>query len=415
MKRKFLSVLLFLSLTVTGCGWPGGSYVSVEPHQSQQKNVQPEAISASNYGELYDALREIVASGAETVTIQVRDYPEETIQDGMERAIRSTMQNDPIGAYAVEDIQYELGTTAGQPAAAVTVYYRHGRSELQKIQTVKSEKEAQAVITGALERLESSVVLLKPGYAVSDVTQLVQDFAGENPQKVMEIPQVTQTVYGTGTQQILELIFTYQTDRDALRRMQLLVQPVFRAAELYVSGDDAERQKFAQLYAFLMERFDYKLETSITPAYSLLRHGVGDSRAFATVYAAMCHSADLTCMVVTGTHAGEPWTWNVVIENGYYYHVDLIRSSTLGGYRTFTDAEMSDYVWDYSAYPECTGAPLETGQPSDEAPADASGQEQSHLIGEETEAPQTVPPDAETVPEQSPLREIAAGSRAWEP
>lgn len=373
MKRSVLSLLLLLSVTLTGCGFPGGSYVSVEPHRSQRQSVQLEAVAASNYEELYDALREIVASGAETATIQVRDYPEDSIQKGMRRAIQNTMEHDPIGAYSVENIHYELGTIAGQPAAAVTVLYRHGRSEIQKIQTAQSEQEAEDVIIGALERLDPSVVLLKPSHAVPDVTQLVWDFASENPQTVMEIPQVTQTVYGTGSKQILELIFTYQTDRDSMRRMQMLVQPVFNSAELYVRGDDAQRQKFSQLYAFLMERFDYKLETSITPAYSLLRHGVGDSRAFATVYAAMCHSAGLECMVVTGTHAGEPWSWNIVMENGYYYHVDLIRSSTLGGYRTFTDKEMADYVWDYSAYPECVGAPPQDVQPEGEDPAPAGG------------------------------------------
>ena len=45
-----------------------------------------------------------------------------------------------------------------------------------------------------------------------------------------------------------------------------------------------------------MERYDYRIETSITPAYSLLRHGVGDSRAFAVVYAAMCQQAGLECL-----------------------------------------------------------------------------------------------------------------------
>ncbi len=387
MKRLVLFLLL-LSVTLTGCGFPGGSYVSVEPHQSQRQNARLEAVSASNYGQLYDALREIVASGAETATIQVRDYPEDTIQQGMDLAIRNTMEHDPIGAYAVEEIQYELGTIAGQPAAAVTVSYRHGHSEIRKIQTVQSEQEAEDVITGALERLDSSVVLLKPSYAVQDVTQLVRDFAGENPQTVMEIPQVTQTVFGTGSRQILELFFTYQTDRDALRRMQMQVQPVFNSAELYVRGDDAQRQKYSQLYAFLMERFDYKLETSITPAYSLLRHGVGDSRAFATVYAAMCHSADLECMVVTGTHAGEPWSWNIVEENGYYYHVDLIRCSAMEGYRTFTDREMADYVWDYSAFPECVGAPPVGEDPT---PADSDGRQTAPTdVQNETAAP-TVP------------------------
>ena len=53
------------------------------------------------------------------------------------------------------------------------------------------------------------------------------------------------------------------------------------AGMLYVSGEGEDFQKFSQLDGFLMERFDYKFETSITPAYSLLHHGVGDSRAFA--------------------------------------------------------------------------------------------------------------------------------------
>ena len=36
----------------------------------------------------------------------------------------------------------------------------------------------------------------------------------------MEVPQVTQVLYGTGESRVAELIFSYQTSRDALRRMQ---------------------------------------------------------------------------------------------------------------------------------------------------------------------------------------------------
>ena len=158
---------------------------------------------------------------------------------------------------------------------------------------------------------------------------------------------------------MLELIFTYQTSRDSLRRMQTQVQPVFDSAALYVSGEGEDYQKLSQLYGFLTERFDYKFETSITPAYSLLRHGVGDSRAFATVYAAMCRGAGLECMTVTGTRAGEPWTWNIVMDNGCYYHVDLLRSNAVGQFRTYTDSQMSNYVWDYSDYPACVGIAAE--------------------------------------------------------
>ena len=175
----------------------------------------------------------------------------------------------------------------------------------------------------------------------------------------MEIPQVSQSDYGTGRDRVLELIFTYQTSRDALRRMQSQVQPVFDAASLYVSGEGKDYQKFSQLYAFLMERFDYKVEISITPAYSLLRHGVGDSRAFATVYAAMCRSAGLECMTVTGTRSGEPWTWNIILDDGCYYHVDLLRSNVNSQFQEYTDTQMENYVWDYSAYPVCIGTEAE--------------------------------------------------------
>jgi hypothetical protein len=65
---------------------------------------------------------------------------------------------------------------------------------------------------------------------------------------------------------------------------------------------------------------------------------VGDSRAFATVYAAMCRSAGLECMTVTGTRAGEPWTWNIILDNGGYYHVDLQRSNLSGQFRELTDS-----------------------------------------------------------------------------
>ena len=357
MKLKILCLTAALCLVLTGCGgWLDGSYVSVTPHREQRQTAQTDVISASNYLELLEALEDIIAAGTEVAAINVADYPEHTIEHGMERAVQYVMESDPVGSYAVEDILYELGTSSGMPAVSVSITYLHNRSEIQRIRNAADMETAEAVIADALEGYDASIVLLVEAYTTRDFTQFVQDYAEMHPQTVMETPQVTESVFGTGRSRVVELIFTYQTSRDSLRRMQSQVQPVFDSAPLYVSGDGEDRQKFSQLYAFLMERFDYKIETSITPAYSLLRHGVGDSRAFATVYAAMCRSAGLECMTVTGTRSGEPWTWNIVLDDGHYYHVDLLRSSEQGKYREFTDNEMGSYVWDYSDYPACDGA-----------------------------------------------------------
>lgn len=355
MKRRCLLLLLAVSMLLSGCGLSMAPYVSVTPHREQRVSAQTDVITASNYLELLEAMGQIVATGTEVAAIIVADYPESSLEHGMERAIRHTRENDPIGAYAVEKIEYEMGTSSGVNAVSVSVSYLHNRSELQRIHRVEDMDSAEGEIKAALERFDSNLVIHVERYDSKDFTQFVHDYALTYPQKVMETPQVTENLYGTGRDRVVELIFTYQTGRDSLRRMQQQVQPVFNAASLYVSGDGEERQKLSQLYTFLVERFDYKIETSITPAYSLLRHGVGDSRAFATVYAAMCRSAGLECMTVTGTRAGEPWSWNIVMDGGQYYHVDLLRCNEQGRYFECSDEAMEGYVWDYSVYPACDG------------------------------------------------------------
>lgn len=359
MKKRELALILAACLLLSGCSFLDGSYVSVTPHREQRQTQQLDAASVSDYQELIEALRQIISSGQESAVVYVPDYPAGTVQTGVEVAIRYVKNSDPVGAYALEDIQCELGSSGNVPALAVTVRYRRSQAELRQLQKVKTMNDVQTLVQEALERFDAGIVIQVEEYIRRDMTQMVQDYAATNPQIVMEAPQVTETVYGSGRSRVVELVLTYQNSRDDLRKMRSQVEPVFHAAGLYVSGDGVQRQKFSQLYAFLMERFEYKIETSLTPAYSLLCHGVGDSRAFATVYAAMCRGAGLECLTVTGTCSGEPRTWNIVKEGENYYHVDLLNCNELGGYHTFTDRQMEGYVWDYSAYPACTGPEYE--------------------------------------------------------
>ena len=358
MKHKLLPLLLAMSLLLGGCGWLNGSFVSVTPHEAPKQVSHSGTITAANYKEFVAALKQLVSTGTEVAAIHVSEYPAKALETGVKRAVFEVKHNDPIGSYAVEEIQYEIGSSSGLPAVSITVAYRHNATELQGIRRALGVTQAQTAAAAALESYQPGIVLLVSQYEDTDFSQFVQDYASEHPETIMEVPQVTQAMYGTGESRVVELIFSYQTSRDALRRMQAQVKPVFESAVLYVSGDGDEYQKFSQLYAFLMERFDYKQETSITPAYSLLRHGIGDSRAFAQVYAAMCRDAGLTCMSVTGTRNGEPWTWNIIRDGEEFYHVDLLRCSVDGKYRERTDEEMEGYVWDYSEYPACVGAPL---------------------------------------------------------
>jgi hypothetical protein len=160
----------------------------------------------------------------------------------------------------------------------------------------------------------------------------------------MEMPQVSMSIYpDTGAERILDVSFTYQTSRETLRTMQDNVKPIFSAAEMYVQGSEDPRQKYEQLYSFLMERFDYQYDTSINPTYSLLRYGVGDCKAFASVYTAMCKKAKIPCEVVVGTRNGEAWYWNVLYTDGYYHHLDLIACAKVGKMELLQDQSLCIY------------------------------------------------------------------------
>ena len=393
MKRVIICILA-MCLILSGCSWMDGSYLSVTPHRQPANDNPNSVIVVENYLELRRALEDMISSGTESCVISVGGIQEDQLVNSMEIAVRYLRATYPIGAYSVDTIQYELGTSGGVAAVAVEVTYLHSQAEIQKIRDVSDMEEAKGYIRAALANYDTGLVMMVGQYESLDLQQLAEDYAADFPGSVMETPVITeQTFPNAGTKRVVELKFTYQSSRDSLRSMKEQVQRVFESAALYVSHDAEDFQKYSQLYAFLMERFsDYQIKTSITPAYSLLIHGVGDSKSFATVYSQMCRDAELTCVSVVGTRNGEPWFWNIVQVGGYYYHVDLLSCQSAGGFQLLTDEQMLHYVWDYSAYPECTGQPK---APAGEETPPAESTDQTQPPAEET-----IPPTTESAGEE---------------
>lgn len=356
MKRAALAIIISLCLLLSGCGvLTNGEYIWLQTHPIPAPSGSNQSVSAATYQQLYAALANMIEAGTVQSTISVAQYDKETLEADVQTLVDSICLEHPIAAYAVENIGYVLGTSGGETALSVEIVYLHDQAEIKKIKTVADQAAAYEAVTAALRACETGIVLQIEAYEAVDFEQLVKDYAMEYPQYVMETPEVTENVYPKeGTTRVVELKFKYQTSRDSLKNMQLQVEPVFESAVLYVSGDGADREKYSQMYSFLMERYNYTVETSITPAYSLLRHGVGDSKAFAAVYAAMCRQAGLECYVVTGTRSGELWFWNIVCIEGVYYHVDLLHCKDAGAFTEMTDEIKGDgYVWDFPAYPPC--------------------------------------------------------------
>lgn len=355
--RKYAAlsaVFLLLCSMLTACNhWLDGNYSSVTPHLQDDSSELSENMEANSYIELRDFVEDMVASGTQSGVIYVPRFNEVQIAANMDLVERYITGSFPIGSYAVGEITYDVGTNAGRQALVVNIRFAHNRSEILKLKSAANMKDAEELIYEAINKCEAGVVMIVDRYETRDFTQLIQNYADANPQLCMEVPQVNVVTYpDRGYERVLEVMFTYQNDRAVLKSMQDMVRPFFYSAELYVRGDAEPREKYAQLFSFLMERYNYTIETSLTPSYSLLRHGVGDSKAFATVYSAICRQSGLDCGVVTGTRNGEPWYWNAIFLDGIYYYVDLLSSNDSNEFIPKVFDEMGGYVWDYSAYGE---------------------------------------------------------------
>ena len=397
MKKRIVWILI-LGLLLSGCAaWMDGEYHSITPHTNPD-DPGTEALSAvSGYEDICNVLENMVRGAVDSRIVSVAANTGRRLAVDINQAIRYIKSTFPLGAYAVEDIAYEIGTRQGMTAIAFTVSYNHNRNILPKIPQVSDIGTAKNLIRTALGQCDSTLVLSVENYTTTDFLQFVRDYALSYPSQVMEIPQVTETHYPeSGSQRVIEFQFHYQSSRDSLRNMQEYVQPVFSSASLYVSGESEERTKFEMLHSFLMQRNSYRQEASITPAYSLLRHGVGDSRAFASVYAAMCRQAGLDCRVISGTRGGEPWYWNIIRLNGDFFHVDLLYNAKTDLFLLMADSQMDGYVWDYSAYPACATIP-ETDQEDPIDPTDPIEPTEPSHSTEPTE-PSTEPTEPSTEP-----------------
>lgn len=362
--KRCVCLLMLLSLLLSGCNaWLDGSYVSVTPHKEQNNQMESQLQAVSSYSGLYRVLKNMIRSGKESGLIIVENYNQLVVARDMSLVAETIQVSDPYGAYAVENIEFELGTNTGKPALSVNIQYYHDRSELQNIKTTDEMQSAETEIAKALDNCDSNLVLYIEQYQERDLVQWVADYASQNPEKIMETPQVTANLYPeTGEQRIVELKFTYQTSRDVLRTMQTQVSQRFRDICTSIRRADDQEKHQAAFTHFLNLFPEYQQETSITPAYMLLMQGVGDSSAFATLYASACRQTGLENYVVTGTRDAQPWHWNIIRVEDVYYHVDLLRCIQEGELRMYTDAEMTGYTWDFSMYPICGELPEEPAE-----------------------------------------------------
>ena len=366
MKKKLLAGVLALSLLATGCSsLLERDYVDVTPHNSNPTaEGDPSVLRAESYQELVNALIYFISQGVETGSIRLYSDSQDAEAD-LAAACLEVVQEDPLGAYAVDYIKFNITSIVTYDEAEVQITYRRSREQVASIisatgtTAIRSELE-EAMASFAAERV------LRISYFNEDydyIQSLIRQAYLASPETALDYPAADVTFYPeSGRQRIVEVLLTYQLEPEELERRQraLSMASEEMAARLWgAEGDEG----LLELRQAILDTASYDPEGGSTAYHALVQHQA-DSLGLALSMSLLCRQLEFSCQIVEGTLDGEAHSWNLVSTQEGWRHLDLtLPAGEEGPFLTDQQMEEAGYAWDRDAFPACSAPQEEDGTP----------------------------------------------------
>ncbi len=353
--KRFAVLVLLLSL-LTGCSrLSAREYLSIRPHEeTEDRPEQTDAVLAEDYLGLRAAVEDFVREGQTEGLIRVNSY-EGDVESDLTEVVYEVSRMEPLGAFAVENMTHECVRIVSYYEIRIHTTFRRTRQELEQVEMIVSQKHLETRLAEALEQGEELLLFQMNDYQNQDVTELVRQYCFEHPENVVEPPETTVQLYPqSGRERLLEIRISSTLPLESrLERRKALRETVDGAAE-YIRYRKTPMDKVQLLYTYLITRFAYEEQETVTPVYSALCEGVAEPEGLAQGWKLICDKAGVECHVVQGMKNGQPYTWNIISLDGEYRHTDLAQCvMERGGLILRTDRNMNEYYWDTSLYPAC--------------------------------------------------------------
>ena len=157
-------VLLLLPLLalLSGCDWMlERSSVSVTPHvQFSDESANATVLRAETYQGLVSALLHVVGRGEPNGVIRLYQYVSVTgsAASDVDRACLEVTKEDPLGAYAVDYIKYEVRQTASYYEIEVKLAYTKSKAQIRDIISVTGSSAIARELKELLSTLPEEAV-----------------------------------------------------------------------------------------------------------------------------------------------------------------------------------------------------------------------------------------------------------------
>lgn len=393
MKKRLFAFALIcgLLLALPGCATMlNREYSYSTPHTDYPVSDKSAVLQAENYQGLVNAILYFVTEHKDTGIVHLTYAQDEARVDSeLEAACREVCGEDPLGAYAVEDIQYASQRMTAYYEVTASITYAHSEEEVSAIVPVAGSSAIRQTVSAAMSAFADRCVF-RVSYFTGDVLslrQLVRQTWLDTP-LALAGPKADITLYpNSGTSRIVEIALIWPQDAAALAEQSLRLEQ--RALELLEQADlSPEGLTPEVLLGILKHAAVYDPEGEST-AYAVLVDGTGDALGFAQALRLLCQLTDLEATVVEGSLNGEKRFWLIVNTPDGYRHLDPTLSQPV--YATDDSFTESGYTWDISRYPACveyTPAPDPENPENPDASESPQGAGEAEQTGEAQDKPE---------------------------
>ncbi len=356
MKRRCTALLLVCLLLLSGCT-PlfRRSYYSASDHVDYSVEEDSSVLRAESYRGLVDAMLYFVNEHFTRGVVRLYNYTGDVDGD-LAAACREIMEEDPLTAYAVEDIRYEYARIVSYYEVTVTVAFAHTQAEIDAIRSVPASAAIRPLLDEAVTSFAPSLTF-RVSYFSGDeesLRDLLTRAYYAAPQCAFGMPSADIRFYPeSGAQRIVDITFTWPGDKKTLE---------MRSAERIAAADRFLAQTPPGDEGYTPAALAEAFRLTADPA---------DLAARTAELQLILHRAGLAATYVSG-FAGEtefPW---LIVETGEGYSHLLWSGESV---RLLSDGEMTDlgYLWRTDLVPACAGVPAvaepeggETAAPTDE-------------------------------------------------
>lgn len=383
MKKRLLALTLALCLGLSGCtALLNREYSSSTPHVEYPVSEKSALLQAENYRGLVNAILYFITEHEESGVVHLTYAPDlQQVTDDLDAACREVRSEDPLGAYAVEDIQYAAEHFTSYYEVTVSITYARTVEEVAAIVPVAGSSAIRQPVSSAMSAFADKCVF-RVSYFTGDASslrQMVWQTWLDTP-LALDRPTVRVSLYpGSGTSRIIEFALDWPQDTKALAEQSAALEQ--RALQLLERANLSPEELTPEALLTVLRRAAAYDPEGESTAYAVLVEGRGNALGFAQALRLLCQLTDLEATVAEGRRDGQRQFWLIVNTPEGYRHLDP--TLTEPAYATDDAFTEAGYTWDAGRYPSC----VEYTPPAEPEDPDASEepQEEGGGPGEEGE------------------------------